>query len=75
MENLRKLNIEVPYDPEIQLLGIHPDETLIEKDTCTIMFIEALFTIAKVWKQPKCPTIDEWTKKMWYMYRVEYTQP
>ena len=56
---LRKLNIELPYDPEIPLLGICPDKTFIQKDTCTSMFIAALFTIAKTWKQPKCPLTDE----------------
>ena len=66
---LRKLNIELPYDPAIPLLGIYPDKTLIEKDTC--VFIAALFTIAKAWKQHKCPLTDEWNK-MWYIYTVEY---
>ena len=55
---LRKLNIELPYDPAIPLLGIYLDKTFIEKDTCTPMFIAALFTIAKTWKQPKCPLTD-----------------
>ena len=67
---LRKLNIELPYDPEIPLLGIHPDKTFIEKDTCNLMFTVALFTIAKTWKQPKCPRTDEWIKK-WYIYTME----
>ena len=58
--------------PEILLLGIYPDNTFIEKDTCTSMFIAALFTIAKTWKQPKCPRTDEWIKKMWYIYTMEY---
>ena len=65
---LRKLNIELPYDPEIPLLGIYPDKTLIEKDTCTPMFTAALFTIAKTRKQPKGPSTDKWIKKMWYIY-------
>ena len=69
---LRKLKIELPYDPAIPLLGIYPDKTLIQKDTCTPMFTEALFTIAKTWKQPKCPSTDEWIKKMWYKYTMEY---
>ena len=56
---LRKLSIELPYDPAIPLLGIHPDKTFIEKDTCTPIFIAVLFTIAKTWKQPKCPLTDE----------------
>ena len=68
---LRKLNIELPYAPAIPLLGIYPDKTFLEKDTCTRMFIAALFTIAKTWKQPKCPSRDEWIK-MWYIYIMEY---
>ena len=68
---LRKLKIELPYDPAILLLGIYPDKTIIQKDTCTPMFIAALFTIAKTWKQPKCPSTDEWIK-MWYIYTIEY---
>ena len=71
MEN-RKLNIEIPYDPEIPLLGIYPDKTFLKKDTCTHMFTVELFTIAKMWKQPKCPLTDEWIKKMWYIYTMEY---
>ena len=62
---LRKLKIELPYDPAIPLLGIYPDKTIIQKDACTTMFIAALFTIAKTWKQPKCPLTDGWIKKMW----------
>ena len=69
---LRKLNIELPYDPAIPLLGIYLDKTFIEKDTYTPMFIAALFTIAKTWKQPKCPLTDEWIKKMYYIYTMEY---
>ena len=69
---LRKLYIEPPYDPAIALLGVHPDKTFIEKDTCACMFIAALFTIAKTWKQPKCPSADEWINKMWWMYTMEY---
>ena len=53
-------------------MGIYPDKTFLEKDTCTHMFIAALFTIAKTWKQPKCPLTDEWIKKMWYIYTMEY---
>jgi len=70
----RKLNIELSYDPAIPLLGIYADKTFIEKDICTPMFIAALFTIAKTWKQPKCPSTDEWIKKLWYIYTSEYTQ-
>ena len=69
---LRKLKIELPYDPAIPLLGIYLEKTLIQKDTCTPVFIAALFTIAKIRKQPKCPSIDEWIKKMWYLYTMEY---
>jgi len=60
---LRKLYMELPYDPTIPLLGIYPDKTLLEKDTCTHMFIAALFTLAKTWKQLKCPLTDDWIKK------------
>ena len=69
---LGKLNIELPYDPAIPLLGIYPDKTLLKKDTCTLMFIAALFTIAKIWNQPKCPLIDDWIRNMWYIYTMEY---
>ena len=66
------LHIELPYDPAIPLLGIYPDKTFLKKDTWTCMFIAALFTIAKTWKQPKCPSTDEWMRKMWYIYTMEY---
>ena len=69
---LRKLKIELPYDPAIPLLGIYPDKTIIQKDAYTTMFIAALFTIAKTWNQPKCSLTDEWIKKMWYIYTIEY---
>ncbi|MFX4002039.1 hypothetical protein ACJBX4_10390, partial [Streptococcus suis] len=65
-------HIELPYDPAIPLLGIYPDKSFLEKDTCTHMFIAALFTIAKTWKQPKCPLTDDWIRKMWYIYTMEY---
>ena len=68
----RKLYIELPYDPATPLLGLYPDKTFLEKDTCTHMFIAALFAIAKTWKQPKCPLTEEWIKKMWYIYTMEY---
>ena len=68
----KKLKIELPYNPAIPLLGIYPDKTIIQKDTCTSVFIVALFTIAKIWKQPKCPSTDEWIKKVWYTYTTEY---
>ena len=61
---LRKLKIELPLDLAIPHLGIYPEKTTTHKDTCTMMFIEALFTIAKSWKQPKCPSTEEWIKKM-----------
>ena len=69
---LRKLNIEPPYDPEIPLLGIYPDKTFLEKDTCTCMFTAALFTVVKTWNQPKCPSTDDWIRKMWYIHTIEY---
>ena len=64
---LTKLKIELPYVPAIPLLGIYPEKTIIQKDTCTPMFITALFTIARSWKQPKCPSTEEWIKKLWYI--------
>ena len=66
------LKIELPYDPANPLLGIYLVKTIIRKDTCTPMFIAALFTVARTWKQPKCPSSDEWIKKMWYMYTMDY---
>ena len=69
---LIKLKIELPYDPAILLLGIYPEKTIIKKDTCAPMIIAALFTIAGSRKQPKCPSTDDWIKKMWYIYRMEY---
>ena len=69
---LKKLEIELPYDPAIPLLGIHTEETRIERDTSTPMFIEAMFTIAMTWKQPRCPSADEWIRKLWYLYTMEY---
>ena len=69
---LKKLKIELPYDPAIPLLGIYLDKTIIQKDTYTPVFIAALFTRAKTWKQPKCPLTDEWVKKMRYIYTMEY---
>ena len=69
---LKKLKIELPYDLAVPPLGIYPEKTIIKKDTGTPMFIAALFTIARSWKQPKCPSTDEWIKKMWYVHTVEY---
>ena len=69
---LKKLKIELPYDPAIPLLGIYPEKTIIQKDTCSPIFIAALFTVARTWNQPKCPLIDEWIKKMWCIHIMEY---
>ena len=69
---LRKLNIKLSYDPEIPLLGIYLDKSFLEKDTCTCMSTAVLFTISRIWKQPKYPSIDEWIKKMWSIYTMEY---
>ena len=70
----KRLKIKLPYDPAIPLGGIYPKKKkkLIRKDTCTPMFTAALFTIAKIWKQPKCPSTDKWIKKMQYIYTMEY---
>jgi hypothetical protein len=71
---LKKLNIDLPFDPAISLLGIYPKQcdTGYSRGTCTPMFIAALFIIAKVWKQPRCPTTDKWIKKIWYLYTMEF---
>ena len=69
---LKKLEIELPYDPAIPLLGIHTDETRTEGDTCTPVFTAALFTTARTWKQPRCPSADKWIRKLWYIYPMEY---
>ena len=69
---LKNLYIELTYDPAVPLLDIYPDKTSFKKDTCTCMFIAALFTIAKTWNQPKCPSTDNWVRNMWYIYTVEY---
>ena len=69
---MRKLEIELPYHPAIPLVGIHTEESRIERDTCTPMFIVALFTRARAWKQLRCPLADEWIRKLWYIYMVEY---
>ena len=68
---LKKLGIKPPYDPAIPLLGIYPEETKIEKDTYIPLFIAALLTIARTWKQPRCPLTDECIK-LWYIYTMEY---
>ena len=69
---LKQLGIKPPYDPAIPLLGIYPEETKMEEDTCIPLFIAALFTIARTRKQPRCSSTDEWVKKLWYMYTIEY---
>ena len=69
---LKKLGIKPPYDPAIPLLGIYPEETRVEKDTCIPLFIAALFTIARTWKQPRCPSTDEWVKKLGYINIMDY---
>ena len=69
---LKKLKIELKYDPAIPLLGIHTEETRIERGTCTPMFIAALFTTAGTWKQARCPSADKWVRKLWYIYTMEY---
>ena len=71
---LRKLKMEQPFDPAIALLGLYPrsPETPIQKNLCTPMFTPAQFTIAKCWKQPNCPSVNEWIKKLWYIYTMEF---
>ena len=72
-DSLKKLGIKPPYDPAISLLGIYPEETKIEKNTCTPMSTVAPFTIVRTWKHwPTCPLTDEWIKKLWYIYTMEY---
>ena len=69
---LKKLEIELPYDSAIPLLGIHTEETRSERHTCTPMFITALFITARTRKQPRCPSADKWIRKLWYIYTMEY---
>ena len=69
---LKKLGMNPPYDPATPLLGIYPEETKIERDTCIPLFIAAVFTIARTWKQPRCPSTDKLIKKLWYIYTMEY---
>ena len=69
---LKKLEIGLLYNPAIPLLGIHTKEIKTERDTCTSMFIAAVFIIARTWKQPRCPSADEWIRKLWYIYTMEY---
>ena len=70
--SLKKLEIKPPYDPVIPLLGIYPEETRVEKDSCAPLFIAALFTIARTWKQPRSPSTDKWIKKLWYICTMYY---
>ena len=67
---LKKIGIKAPYDPGIPLLGIYPKETKIERDTCIPLFTAALFTISRTWKQPRCPSTDEWIKKLSYIFTM-----
>ena len=71
---LKKLGIKPPHDPAIPLLGVYPEETKTGKDTCIPLFTAALFTIARTWKQPRCPSTDEGIKKLWYIYTWNITQ-
>ena len=70
--SLKKLETELPYDPAIPLLDIYTEKILIQKDTCNPVFTAALFITVKTWKQPKCPSTDEWIKKMWCIYTLKY---
>nr|KAF6397013.1 hypothetical protein HJG63_009690 [Rousettus aegyptiacus] len=71
---LKKVRIDLPYDPAIPLLGIYPKDLKIRipKYICTLMFIAVSFTVVRAWKQPECPTIDDRLKKLWYIYTMEY---
>ena len=69
---LKTLKIELSYGPAVPFLSIYLEKAIIQKDTCMPVFIATLFTVAKTWKQPKCPKTDEWIKKMWYTYTMEY---
>ena len=73
VEIVKKMEIELPYDPAIPLLVIQTEETRIERDKCTLMFIAALPIIARTWKQPRSPSADEWIRKLWYIYTMEYS--
>ena len=72
MRFLKKLEIKLPYDSAVLLLDIYPEETITEKDTCTLVFTAALFIIARTWRQHRCPLIDEWIKKLWDIYTMEH---
>ena len=69
---LKNIAIKPPYDPAIPLLGIYPEETKIEKDTCVPLLTVALSTVARTWRQPRCPLTDEWIKNLWFIYTMEY---
>ena len=69
---LKKLKLEVPHDLAIPLLGKYPEKSLVQKDPCSPVFTAVIFTTARTWKQPRCPLIDEWMKKKWYTYTMEY---
>ena len=69
---LRELKIELPYDPLVPHLGIYPDRTIVQKDTCSPVFTAALFTVAKTWKQAKCPPTEEWIKKTRHIHAIKY---
>ena len=70
----RKLGTEPPFDPDIPLLGLYPKDlkSAYSSDAATLMFLAAQFIIARLWNQPRCPSIDEWIKRMWYIYAMEY---
>ena len=72
---VKKLKIELLYDPSVQLWGLYLKKTILEKGACTLVFTAALFTITRTWKQSKCPSTDEWIKKVWCVYTVEYYSP
>ena len=69
---LKNLKTELLYDPAIPLLGMYPEKNMVQKDKCTLMFTAELFTIAKAWQKPKCPSTDEWIKNIWYIYTMEH---
>ena len=71
-KSLKKLELDLPYNPAIPLLGMYPEKDMIRKETCTPCVTAASFTAAKNWKQPKCPSTEEWIKKMWYLFTMEY---
>ena len=70
---LKKRRIQLPYEPAIPLLGIYPEKSVLPKDTGTPMFTAAVFTIPRSWKQPQCPSTDQWIRKLWYIYTMEYS--